>query len=423
MTVVNKTYRLYRPRPWQQAIHTAVAQAGDNTGHIFVVKSKRQIGKTLAVENEILRYALTHAGTTVMCISPTLAQGRKIFDQLIRACRKTDAITDANATLLTLKCINGSQILLKSAQQGDGIRGYTVDYMLIDECAFLPEEFINILLPLTDVKRANILMTSTPRYRAGLFYQYWCYGQDSQYPHIQALDLCEWDTSEFLPADRLEFYRRSMPQVTFTQEYLGEFADTNSVIFGDFRDAVRAPSVRFEDSPALYGGFDFGAGRGEDYTVLTFFNGNGEEVYQWAANDMTALQVARKVARELYPYRDRIRSIYAESNSIGRPYIELIRMEAPWLSITECTTTNAVKADMVANLQAGFERGDVSLLDDREQTNQLASYGYEYNPQTGCVTYNAPLGMHDDRVMSLMYAHRCWREAGRTGNYTIISNR
>lgn len=55
---VKKTYKLYHPKIWQQEIHETIQKYGDNNAQIFVIKSKRQIGKSLALENEALRYSL-----------------------------------------------------------------------------------------------------------------------------------------------------------------------------------------------------------------------------------------------------------------------------------------------------------------------------------------------------------------------------
>jgi Mrp family chromosome partitioning ATPase len=53
----------------------------------------------------------------------------------------------------------------------DNLRGYTVDFLIIDEAAFISDEIFDIVLPMTNVKQAPIVIVSTPRFRTGKFYE------------------------------------------------------------------------------------------------------------------------------------------------------------------------------------------------------------------------------------------------------------
>lgn len=415
---VKKTYKLYRPKPWQKEIHDAIATVGDNAAQIFVIKSKRQIGKSLALQNEAVRYALQHAGTTTLIVSPTLSQARKFMKDIIKAAGKTDAITSSNEQIFEIVFLNKSKLIFRSAQQGDTIRGITADYIIADEVAYLPEEFVDILFPCGDVKKANILMASTPRFRAGCFFKYYSYGQLAEYPFIHAIDLNKYDTSEFLSAERLEFYRKRLPPVTFTQEYLGEFADAASTIFGNFKKNIRT-TINYRDTAKLYGGIDWGNNDGGDNTVLTLVDEDGNEVLQEAWNNLTLTASIARMANILKKYEKRIAVIYAESNSIGRPQIELLKRQVPNINIAEKNTSNASKAELVMKLQDALGSEELILMDIPEQSNEIATYTYDYDAQKNIVTYNAPNGLHDDRVISLGYANLAKFENKMTGNYTI----
>ncbi|MGK3947049.1 hypothetical protein ABK046_52855, partial [Streptomyces caeruleatus] len=54
-------------------------------------------------------------------------------------------------------------------------------------------------------------------------------------------------------------------------------------------------------------------------------------------------------------------------------------------------------------LELAFERGDIQLLDDENQINELMAYQSEKLP-SGLVRYGSPDGLHDDTVMALAIA-------------------
>jgi len=73
------------------------------------------------------------------------------------------------------------------------------------------------------------------------------------------------------------------------------------------------------------------------------------------------------------------------------------------VSITPFTTTNATKAGIIQALELAFERGEITLLTDELQINELTAYQSEKLP-SGLVRYGSPEGLHDDTVMALAMA-------------------
>ena len=84
-----RTYKGYTPFPHQRAVHNVLNNAY-GSGKIFVVKARRQVGKSIMVEQELLRFAITYSGTTSACVCPTLSQARKMFQDIIYCnCRES----------------------------------------------------------------------------------------------------------------------------------------------------------------------------------------------------------------------------------------------------------------------------------------------------------------------------------------------
>ena len=414
------TVILSKPYPHQRAVLDAMA-GSLGTGHVFVVKAKRQVGKTTLAEYALLDVALSNRGSLSVVVEPTFDQARRVYKELTKAVPQ-GVLTRKNDTNLEIEFGNGSQIIFKSAEQRDNLRGFTVTGILVvDECSYILDDVFDILLPTTDVHRAPILLISTPKLKQGFFFRYWSAGLEGN-PNITSIDFNDYDTSFLLSKEKLEQYRTMMPRAQFTTEYLGEFLESDSVLFTNLNECV-GPAGNGRD---LYVGIDWGSGAGGDYTSVAAFDEAGRMAFIDYFNDKSTFEQARYIADLLQLRRAAVRSIVAESNSIGTPMIALLKDEMEKRGLRDLcrlvipfTTTNAEKARLVNQMQVALEQRRITLLDDRGLLSQLAAYEATYNPKTNNVSYNAPLGLHDDNCISTMLALEAKQKAGRTGVYNL----
>lgn len=396
------------------------------SGRVFVVKAKRQVGKTTMAENALLEMAINHHGTLSALIEPTLDQSRRVYKEIVKAVQDTPILASKNDSLLEIQFSNGSSIIFKSAEQRDNLRGFTITGLLVvDECAFIPDDIFDILLPTTDVHKAPILLISTPKLKQGFFFRYYSAGLEGR-ANITSIDFNEYDTSFLLAPEKLEEYRTMMPRAQFTTEYLGEFLESDSVLFTNITACVGPAG----DGRELYVGIDWGSGAGGDYTSVCGIGGDGRMVFIDYFNDKSTFEQARYIADLLQLRRASLRRIEAESNSIGTPMIALLKDELDKRGLRDVsrliepfTTTASEKVRLVNQLQVALEQKQITLLDDRGLLSQLAAYEATYNPRTNNVSYNAPLGLHDDNCISTMLALDAKVQRARTGNYTIGFNR
>lgn len=395
-----------------------------HSGRIFVVKSKRQVGKTTMAENILLKVAIEHNRTLSCLVEPTLDQARRVYKEMVKAIDETPVIKRKNDSLLELELINGSTIIFKSAEQRDNLRGFTVTGILVvDECAFIQDDIFDILQPTTDVHSAPILLISTPKLKQGFFYRYYSAGLAEDNPGIVSIDFNQFDTSFLLPKDKLEQYRTMMPKAQFTTEYLGNFLDSDSILFSNINECVSTPTQGWNE---LYVGIDWGSGAGGDYTSVCGFNERKEMVFIDYFNDKSTFEQARYIADLLALNGGKVKNVLAESNSIGTPMIALLKDELDKRNkrdishlVTPFVTTNSEKVRLVNQLQVALEQKAVTLLDDRGLLVQLSAYEATYNPKTNNVSYNAPQGLHDDNCISTMLALDALEGGRRTGVYTL----
>ena len=371
------------------------------------------------VEQELLRYAITYNNTVSACVCPTLSQARKMFQDIISCIIESGVVAKKNETLLEIDLINGSKIFFKSAEQKDSLRGYTISGILcVDECSFISDDvFYGLLLAWCNVHKAPILLTSTPKFKQGFYWNYWVLGLDENQKDVISIDFNDYDTSALLSPEKLEQYRRMLPKGQFLTEYLGEFLDSQSIVFGDFKECINRNEIK--DYRELYIGIDWGSGVGSDSTVISALNERCEQVFMLRFNNKRAVEQVDYIKQYLQPYLKKIKLIVAECNGVGQPLVDSLKIAFNGkVKIDEFSTTNATKIKIINQLQVAFEQRQIAILDDVQQTNELSMYEAKVG-QNGTITYNAPNGLNDDTVIALMLALEAKRKTNKTGIYNI----
>ena len=409
--IINKTIKLpFSLFPWQQDIIKGVLKFPHD---IHIAKSKRQIGKSVTCEVLLLYYCINKQGSTSICISPTLNQSRKIYKEILKGIQNLPIYQSSNSTILEINFSNGSCIKFKSGEQRDSLRGESVNGILIlDEAVFIPDDVIYTTLPFVDVARAPILLTSTPKFRDGVFYEFYIKGENLE-DGFHSYNINEYDTSDLLSKEKLEIYRRSCAPQIFLTEYLGEFCDYSSSVFGNV-DKLVGSTISL--SREIVAGIDWGSGNGGDDTAITIMNEFKQIIKVFYFNDKDVMQTIDFIVAKLKEYG--VKKCVCETNSIGNTYLSLLKRrvsnENIKCQIIEFTTTNDSKREIIENLQINCLNGSIQLIDDKKLLLEMVSYQME-KTQSGRITYNGSLGVNDDIVISISLA----LHALKTGRYNI----
>lgn len=405
--VRTKTYIGAKLFEWQKVVVDEICdQRGTNK--VVVCKAHRQAGKSYMCEGVLLHYAINYARTTNAMISPTLNQARNVFKELVSAIYESGIIKRKNETLLEIELINDSRIFFRSSEMGEALRGYHIDGVLIlDEASYLPDNIAELVLPWVQVAKSPILIVSTPKLKTGFFFRYYNMGVEGGNNTI-TIDWNDYDTSPLLSEEQIETYRKVLSPNQFKSEILGEFLDMEGMVFTNLEDNIQETSTYKK----LYVGIDWGTGKGEDYTSITIFNENGEMVFLDYFNDLGTFAQVDRVCNILIKYKDHIKTIQAEDNSIGSPMIDLLEKQLKEKKqmnllnmLKRVTTTNKSKVEMVAQVQLGLELNTIKLLNDKLLISQMTTYEATYNFKTNNISYNGAQGTHDDLVMSTMIAY------------------
>ena len=419
-----KQFKGIKPFSYQQAVINEVKDA-KGSGKTVVVKSRRQVGKSVLIANLLLYYAINYKGTKNYVLSPTLKQGKNIYKTIINAISGCGIIKSKNATDLFITLINGSSISIKSAEQKESLRGETCTGILcIDECAYISSEVYNIVKPWCDFHKAVTLMVSTPFVKSGFFWEYYNHGLNREYNCVSI----DWSDEKYqddmdfiLPPSKLEEYRKLLPKNVFLTDYLGIFIDDDGTVFTDFKKCINKNEIK--DSDKLYLGVDWAAGVESDDTVVVAFNQYGQQVYLDYFNKLTPTQQIDRIEKFIVQYKNQIAVVQTELNSLGTPLTDFLKNRSQLKTIINkfvgFNTTNQSKNAIVQNLQLAFEQKEIEILEDEKQSRELATYTAEYNAKTRNVSYNAPNGLHDDICIAMMLAYDAYKNGKIIGNYNI----
>ena len=378
----------------QRVVYDAVI--GDNgAGDIYVVKSKRQCGKSFLASLILIYFSLNKRDTTSLIVEPTLNQSRRVFKEITKMLEGSNIIKNANQSLLSIDFINGSEIIFKSAEQYDAIRGYSVSgILIIDEGAFIVDDVYEILFPVRDAHNSPMLVISTPLFCDGYFYRLFTS------KNCKAYDWCAYDTSMFLSDEKLEQYRNTLSDLKFRSEYLGQFITDGGYVFKNISNCVLSDSDITGDPVCV--GIDWAVGNDGDDTVLSFLDANANAVEFIRLNNMSPVEQIDTIVNTLNNIPT-LKKVVVEQNSIGNVYFDLLKHKYSRHSIiTKFNTTNDSKRRIIEQLATAFQNESVHIPNDRELINQLQHYAVEKTAKG--YTYNGQ-GAHDDYVMSLAMAY------------------
>ena len=365
-----------------------------NTKGNIVLRSGRQVGKSFIISHKVGEYAVKNKKKTVLVIAAVERQAQLLFEKILtyvhdnyRAYIKKgkDKPTKSKLTLN-----NGTVIhCLPSGLSGYGIRGYTVDLLVADEAAFIPEDVWTAVTPMMAITKGNIIMLSTPFGRGGYFYE--CFNDPSYTTfHVSSED-CPRKNQEFLDREK-----GRMSDLQYAQEYLGEFIDELRQFFPT--DLIRS-CMTLQDGkipPSIIGenflGVDV-ARMGGDETVLVSLKRNDRKT-RLKQTDMlitkktylTETVKMIKVMDSKYNYK----KIYIDDGGLGvgvfDPLLEDQQTKRKVVPINNASRSidrnsqrkKLLKEDLYTNLLVLMQKGKIDLWDNPDLLLSLKSVQAEY---------------------------------------------
>ena len=400
----------FRPHKGQKRVIDTIVNGPEK--YITVV-SPRQQGKSLLLINLILYYGINDKSTKIGIIAPIYSQARKLMEDLYEAIKDSGIVESTNFSNHEIKLRTGSKIYFRSSEREDGLRGYTFDYLFLDESAYQTEAaWKRAIQPTALVHGKKVVLFSTPRGR-DWFYQMYKLGEDPEYPNYASVRMDQGD-NPYINQEEVAAAKRVLPEAIYRAEYQGEFLEGESMVFQNFKTNVFSKWPQRQGK--VYIGVDLG--RESDYTVAVAMDQSGNiiEIYRdnqkdWDQMQNNILQLARKYAG----------TIMIETNSMGTVIFESIKKQ--YLDTHPFTTSSKSKNDIVESLILAFNEGQIKIPDDGlfpELHQELEVFEMSYNPKTRNVRYAARTPFHDDLVMALCIANWNRLENKSYGQYAVM---
>ena len=403
---------LFTPHFGQKKVIDGFADSEHKFG---VVATGRQYGKSLLGQNLLLYWLLKTPKQKGAWISPIYNQSKKVFQELSGAANKL--IKSSNKADLTITFINGSTLQFLSAERYDSIRGFSFNYMVVDEAAFIREQAMNeAIFPTLSALGKKCLIISTPKSK-NWFYNAYLKGSNGGSDYISFAGIST--DNPHIDVDFINDQRQSLPADIFAQEYLAQFSEATNDVFRGL-DAVCILNNYEEPrrNKRYYYGVDIGLS--DDYTVLTILDESGRTAWIDRFNGKTFEDAGNTIITTLRRYN--IKGGYCETNGIGKAIFEQIRKAG--VKCSPFITTQESKLKAVRALIQDIEDATLELPSKNlfpYLYNELSAYTYKVNTN-GKLSFSHPNGMKDDCVDSLWLANQSRNELVNTKGKLYIGN-
>jgi hypothetical protein len=196
----------------------------------------RRSGKTEAMVVEALHHAVTNKNHSILIIAPYERQVARFFDEMNKFINLSVGLKGSLArytkTPSLMQFNNGSKILgfsagATSGSGSDKIRGQDAHLIIIDEIDTLENKDIDAVLAiLASHSECRLIASTTPRGWRRRFYTY-VTDKDLGFKEFWFIsaESPEWSASTEA------FFRGTTDPVTYTQEYLADFAELQEGVF------------------------------------------------------------------------------------------------------------------------------------------------------------------------------------------------
>lgn len=246
--------KTYLPDRWQTIILK-------HQGNI-AIRTGRQVGKSETIARKASDICISYPNITVLMIAAAQRQSSELFKKTLRrlyllheemikeaggvpmkknlSSRQNEDIRrlfeaehglfESVPTKTEARLKNGTRLIsLPTGKTGAYIRCYTVDVLIGDEAAYIPEPVFLACLPMlaTSKKTRGLgweILLSTPFGKGGHYYNC-CFDDDYLQVHVSSEDCPRIDKS-FLSKEK-----KRLSKLEYAQEYLGEFVDEFNQLF------------------------------------------------------------------------------------------------------------------------------------------------------------------------------------------------
>lgn len=394
----------------------------------IAVRAARRFGKSYVFSIYAAWAACTNPDYRIVCISKSQRQSSEMFNtiyKIITNSAMANSITRDTRT--RIEFTNGSIIESLPGQSYDSIRGITINLVLIDEAAYVPDELFVVLYPTILTTKGKVVLISTPAFACGEFYRA-CKDVNSEYTafHMTHDDAVFEDGTPFV--DRVELEREKMrcggaESPEYIREYLADFTDAQGAFFNlkAIEDALVDDWRQLEFAqPGRRYAMGADLAKEHDYTVAVVVDCTDPDRIEIVHYRRFNGKPVDDIMYELYDVAQRfnIQTPFVDSTGMGGPIVDLLKSTYPKVRWQGINFNNKSKIDLMTDLDLLLNRRGLVIPDDDEIRKELISFYYERNERTGNISMQG-MGAHDDYPIAIALAVRASGAVKQNGALAI----
>lgn len=402
--------KLYNPTEPQKDFYRLIYE---DAPFVSLIVAGRQTGKTFFMMNDAVMRALNNPKHRMFWVSPIQDQANKVMKDIEAMFSNHEELWNQIVKRFDRKAnemyfYNGSFIKFRSADSGDNLRGATLDFIYIDEAAYMKIDFINeVLMPMVTRTNGRVVMSSTFNGR-NWYWDWYNNGlKDDNKGQIEAIKRTYLDLDDRDVERTVSAIRKGMTKAQFDQEFLCRPVSGNA-LFSNVEDAIADLNTEYD---RIYIGMDIGVA--QDYTVMTALDENYNVIdidrFNMKEESMDSDDFKFRIKDFYRKHYDKLAACYFEVNNNDLLFDELT-MDDDMYKMIPFHTTSKTKPDMIRNLIKLFEDKQISIPNNETLIKELYDFKSKRNAITGNLQFSNTDGKHDDMVMSLAIAAYCAKE-------------
>lgn len=399
----------------------------------IALRSGRQVGKSEVISHKAASFALENPGTTTLIIAASQRQSSLLFEKVRNNLDDIDnnsgTMYKEKPTLTRISLTNGSRIYsLPAGRTGYFIRGFTIDMLIADEAAYIPETVWTAVVPMIAVSRKTkgmgiLVLLSTPFGKGGYFYNAFTDPDFTKF-HVSSEDCPR------IPLDFLKKEKERMTKAEYRQEYLGEFTDEWNQFFST--DLIKKcmtfisweKATDYNTSARYYLGVDI-ARYGGDENAFVICEMLKDKLKIVRCETTARVSTTDTIVRiETLENVWKFNKIFIDDagigggvtdalvSKLGRKVMGINNASKRFQMQGEDKKKGILKEDLYSNALMLMETGRLSIINDLALLRSLKSITYEYNSTPGSNTMVKIYGQYSHLTEALVRACWCVKERG-----------
>ena len=209
--------------PKLPALHESQQKVADSNARWKILCAGRRFGKTRLGVQLCMQVALN--GGRAWWVAPTFAIARVGWRDIQASATSFPKEIEPSISIANMefKLANGGEIAVRSADNPQRLRGEGLDFIVIDEAAFVkPEVWSEVLRPTLTERKGGALFISTPMGMNNWFFDLWETAEHAD--NWERFRFSTYDNPR-IDSEEVDQAKNEVGSIVFAQEYLAEFVD------------------------------------------------------------------------------------------------------------------------------------------------------------------------------------------------------